>query len=142
MPDEWEDQQFNDLDKLSADLLDEHLAQIKKWGVQVHTPAEWMMFLTEEMGELAKAISEAQFREGPRKAIYSEAIQVATLAMKIAEMSMMKDIGVVKEHSETEETEWHCAECSHTWKDDGNSVMCPHCGFRPKKKIAKSEGEA
>lgn len=60
--------------------------QILKWGIQDHEPSEWLMFLTEEIGELAKAIAENQYRNGNVKDIIHEAIQVATLSLKIAEM--------------------------------------------------------
>ena len=29
--------------------------QIRKWGIQDHEPSEWLMFLTEEHGELARS---------------------------------------------------------------------------------------
>jgi len=67
-------------------ILGEHLRQLTKWGIQTRTAFEWMTYLTEEVGELAKAISEVEYREGERAQIKKEAIQVATLALKIAEM--------------------------------------------------------
>ena len=67
-------------------ILLESENQIRKWGIQDHTPAEWLMFLTEEHGELAEAIAEWQFRDGNPVNVIKEAIQVATLALKIAEM--------------------------------------------------------
>jgi NTP pyrophosphatase (non-canonical NTP hydrolase) len=45
-----------------------------------------MIYLTEEVGELAEAISEFEYRGGEKENIKKEAIQVATLAAKIAEM--------------------------------------------------------
>lgn len=60
--------------------------QIKKWGVQTHTPFEWLTYTTEELGELAQAISEHYYRTGSKEDVAKEAIQVATLALKIAEM--------------------------------------------------------
>lgn len=60
--------------------------QVLQWGIQDRKPSEWLMFLTEEQGELAKAISEWQYRNGDAVNIVKEAIQVATLALKIAEM--------------------------------------------------------
>jgi len=44
------------------------------------------MFTTEELGELANAITEWKFRKGSSENVVKEAIQVATLALKIAEM--------------------------------------------------------
>ena len=67
-------------------IISEHLCQIKKWGVQTHTAFEWLAYTTEELGSLAKAIGEHEYRGGPKEKVVSEAIQVATLALKIAEM--------------------------------------------------------
>ena len=60
--------------------------QIRKWGVQTHSLFEWCNYTTEELGELAKAISEFEYRKGSKEDIYKEAIQVSTLSLKIAEM--------------------------------------------------------
>ena len=82
---------IKDLELQNKDLLFalvslESENQILKWGIQDHEPSEWLMFLTEEHGELAKAIAEWQYRDGSPVEVIKEAIQVATLAMKIAEM--------------------------------------------------------
>lgn len=62
------------------------LRQLSKWGLQRHPPEEWMLYLTEEVGELAKAIAEDKYdRGGSPAAVVSEAIQVATLALTIVE---------------------------------------------------------
>lgn len=71
---------------LIKDIKTEHKAQINKWGVQDHEPSEWLMFLTEEVGELAEAIADWQFRDGHEQNVIDEAIQTATLSLKIAEM--------------------------------------------------------
>lgn len=80
------DQQFAGSDLLAKMVRDENKRQIEKWGVQTRTPAEWMLYLTEEVGELAEAISECEYRTGGNAAVVKEAIQAATLALKIAEM--------------------------------------------------------
>lgn len=68
-------------------VSEEHKHQLEKWGVQTATPAEWMMWLTEEMGELAAAISEYEYgRGGTAMSVMHEGTQVATLALKIVEM--------------------------------------------------------
>ncbi len=69
-------------------MLDEHFFQIKKWGIQTHSFFEWCNYITEELGELAKAIAENEYRHGTKQEIIDEAIQVATLALKIAEMCL------------------------------------------------------
>lgn len=67
-------------------VIDESEKQIGKWGIQTHTPFEWMTITTEELGELAKAIADFEHRDGDKKDIIKEAIQTATLCLKIAEM--------------------------------------------------------
>lgn len=70
----------------------ENLRQVTKWGYQDVAPQEWMCFLVEEVGELAQAVNKV-YSDGPdrspdftKESIYKEAIQVATLALKIARM--------------------------------------------------------
>ena len=67
-------------------IQDESIKQILKWGIQIHTAFEWVAYTTEELGELAKAISEYEYRKGTKEQIVKEAVQTATLALKIAEM--------------------------------------------------------
>ena len=83
------DHQFLEWDILQHAIIQEGKNQVRKWGVQSHTLAEWLMYTTEELGELAKAISEYIYRDGTVSEIYREAIQTATLALKIAEMIFM-----------------------------------------------------
>jgi hypothetical protein len=45
-----------------------------------------LTYTTEELGELANAIGEFEHRGGPPSKVVNEAIQVATLAIKIAVM--------------------------------------------------------
>ncbi len=73
---------------LTRDVLLEGEKQVAKWGIQNRTSFEWMAFLTEEIGELAKAICEYEYRGALSTDVYKEAIQVATLSLKIAEMFM------------------------------------------------------
>ncbi|MBN1690435.1 MAG: hypothetical protein JW901_05395 [Dehalococcoidia bacterium] len=67
-------------------VLRENQRQIEKWGIQDHSPFEWLTYATEELGELANAISEHHNRGGDPEAVWKEAIQTATLCLKIAEM--------------------------------------------------------
>ena len=60
--------------------------QIDKWGIQTHSAFKWLTILTEEVGSLAKAILEHEQQCGTKEKVVSEAIQVATVALKIAEM--------------------------------------------------------
>jgi len=80
------DQELRTLPILTKYVQKENERQLQKWGVQTRTPFEYMTYLTEEVGELAQAISEYVYRRESKNAIIDEAIQVATLALKIAEM--------------------------------------------------------
>lgn len=71
---------------LMEELKTEDFKQVDKWGIQVRTLFEWMNYVTEEVGSLAKAISEYSYRDGSKEAIIAEAIQSATLILKIADM--------------------------------------------------------
>ena len=82
--------------KIWEAIGDENRQQIEKWGIQDREPFEWLAFITEELGELASAISEWTWRKGIKKDVIKEAIQVATLAMKIAEM-FEADVSVMAE---------------------------------------------
>jgi hypothetical protein len=83
----WTDLRLATKEALFDDVQSENLSQLDKWGVQTHDPFEWLAYTTEELGELSEAISEWMYRTGTPMAIYIEAIQVATLALKIAEMA-------------------------------------------------------
>ncbi|MDI6755332.1 MAG: hypothetical protein QME78_13175 [Thermodesulfobacteriota bacterium] len=64
----------------------ESLRQIWKWGIQDRESFEWLAYATEELGELSRAISEYQYRGDLQSKVVNEAIQTATLCLKIAEM--------------------------------------------------------
>jgi NTP pyrophosphatase (non-canonical NTP hydrolase) len=83
----WKDKCLFHCDLLAMAVQKENYRQLDKWDVQERTPFEWLAYLTEEIGELAQAISENEYRDGKKDNIFTEAIQVATLALKIAEMS-------------------------------------------------------
>lgn len=85
---QWTDQLLNNMGKLREAVQQENQRQYKKWGQQTRTPFEWVTYLTEEVGELAQAVSENAYRDGSMVDIQKEAIQAATLALKIAEMAM------------------------------------------------------
>jgi len=83
------------LNKDCRSLLEENERQLKKWGRQTRTPFEWLAYLTEEVGELAKAISEVIYRNGALESVSREAVQVSALALKIAVMAdCNKDTGI------------------------------------------------
>lgn len=81
-----------DIGLLGSDIekvLAEDLKQFNKWGVQQHDPYRWLAILVEEVGELAQAILKNEFENDITEKIENEAIQVATLALKIAKMSQV-----------------------------------------------------
>ena len=67
-------------------VMEENARQLEKWSIQDRWSFEWLAYVTEEVGELAKAISEYEYRGGLQSAVVKEAIQSATLLLKIAEM--------------------------------------------------------
>lgn len=81
-------------------IQEEGKRQVKKWGAQRRSPFEWMSYLTEEVGELSRAIQEYEYWEAPHPSpvgpVVNEAIQVATLAAKIAEMYLNLDAALDK----------------------------------------------
>ena len=82
----YRDRMFKEKEWLFDQLEREHRRQLIKWGIQECTAFEWLAFTTEELGELAEAISEHHYRKSPKEKVVAEAFQVATLALKIAEM--------------------------------------------------------
>lgn len=82
----------------------ENKHQLTKWGVQTHSAFKWFAIIAEEVGELATSILEYLYNEdtnvteylgtppnpcgkdGSKERVVHEATQVATLALKIAEM--------------------------------------------------------
>ena len=83
---QYTDQCLKDGEWILYKIITESSNQIRKWGIQTHSAFEWLTYTSEELGSLAKAISEYEYRNGSREKVISEAIQVATLALKIAEM--------------------------------------------------------
>jgi NTP pyrophosphatase (non-canonical NTP hydrolase) len=74
------------LPKLAVMVQNESDRQVQKWGIQTRTPFEWSNYITEELGELAQAIGDHAYGRDSKHHVIEEAIQVATLALKIAEM--------------------------------------------------------
>jgi len=80
------DQKFENFETIIKFVKSESEHQLRKWGVQERTPAEWLMFLGEEFGELCEAVAEYEYRNGTQSEVLKEAAQTATLALKILEM--------------------------------------------------------
>ena len=82
----YTDLELKDKQWILKKIKDENINQLDKWGIQTHSAFEWLAYTTEELGELAQAISEVEYRDGEKEQVVKEAVQVATLALKIAEM--------------------------------------------------------
>jgi NTP pyrophosphatase (non-canonical NTP hydrolase) len=54
--------------------------QVRKWGVQDHSPEMWLAILTEEVGEVAKEIAESHVKPFNARRYRQELIQVAAVA--------------------------------------------------------------
>lgn len=63
-----------------SEIRNEQLRQLDKWGVQSHSPERWLTILTEEVGEVAKAILEENSLE-----YKEELIQVAATVVTMLE---------------------------------------------------------
>jgi len=77
--------------RLFVMMMDEGSKQVDKWGVQDRDAYAWVAYATEEMGELAHAVNECVERGGLASEVVNEAVQTATLALKIAEMFLNLD---------------------------------------------------
>ena len=73
--------------RLADDVLEENKRQIVKWGVESLRPTAWASIIAEEMGELSKELLEYEYSGKLSPNLRVEAIQLATLALKIAEMT-------------------------------------------------------
>lgn len=63
----------------------ERYKQDAKWGEQNHTPAEWLAVLTEEVGEVAQEVLRHRFGGRSLRSYREELIQVAAVAVAMAE---------------------------------------------------------
>ncbi|HEV7680017.1 MAG TPA: hypothetical protein VGQ42_15750 [Candidatus Dormibacteraeota bacterium] len=67
-----------------CEVLDERDHQDVKWGVQDHDPFTYVAILGEEFGEFCREVLESN-RGVPTTNLYTEAVQVAAVALKIIE---------------------------------------------------------
>ncbi|WP_237146534.1 MazG-like family protein [Planococcus halocryophilus] len=84
---------FSDMEKqklvatVQYDVLVERGRQNNKWGWQRHAHGDWLMILTEEVGEVAEAMQQAKGwgKDTDADNLYEELIHVAAVASAIAE---------------------------------------------------------
>ena len=80
---EFKDRCLKSLDKFIELIEQEHKNQIELFGIQKATASEWLSWTLEEFGELAKAVNDYIYFNGPHEAIRQEGIQVVTLVLKL-----------------------------------------------------------
>lgn len=80
-----EDKMLND-SRVFDLVRNENMAQLIKWKVQNRSQFEWLAYLVEEVGELSRNIQQEYYLECEADKVVEEAIQVATLSLKIVEM--------------------------------------------------------
>lgn len=85
---QYTDEELECLEELIESVKEENRKQLAKWGIQTHTLDKWNTILAEESGETAKAILNYEGGTGDEHQIYKEAIQTATVALKIAEIAL------------------------------------------------------
>lgn len=73
------------------DVLEERVAQQKKWGEQNHDPFVWLAIIQEELGEASQEALKARFESDKDKAamhldmLRAEAIQLAAVSLAFVE---------------------------------------------------------
>lgn len=67
------------------DVSAERRRQTAKWGVQSLTWPEWILVLTEEVGEAAQAVNDAYWHGAELGHLREELVQVAAVAVQIIE---------------------------------------------------------
>ena len=68
-------------DGIYDDIKEERRRQYVKWGIQEHNALYWLGILTEELGELAKALIEYK----PSGEARRELVQIAAVAVAVIE---------------------------------------------------------
>lgn len=113
--------------------------QDARWGVQDHAHEVWLAILGEEYGELARAILETRFDNGPEakarggiENIRKEAVQIAAVAVAMVEcLDRQKKQRpparyVRLPHRNAEDISWyHCSYCGAICENPRNP--CHYC---------------
>lgn len=60
--------------------------QVQKWGIQDHTVGDWWLIVSEEFGELAKAVL-----EGNERGVIAEAVDVIACLARFVEKATRDD---------------------------------------------------
>lgn len=91
------DGELKNMDHIKTVISTENMRQLLKWGIQTHDSYTWIAIITEELGELAKACLEYDDKKVKLKDIHCEAVQLATLSLKMVEMTYLKMLDKIKE---------------------------------------------
>jgi len=83
----YETKSVSTRDKVLNRIVNERLGQDAMWGKQRHDRGTWLAILMEEVGEVAQAMQEGftHHKESDAGDLYSELVQVAAVAVAIAE---------------------------------------------------------
>ena len=73
------------MEDVFAEIREERTKQDAKWGEQNHAPADWLMILGEEVGEVNKAALEAKFGSSTLREYREELVQVAAVTVAMIE---------------------------------------------------------
>jgi NTP pyrophosphatase (non-canonical NTP hydrolase) len=71
--------------KVLGEVYAERKRQTDKWGVQNHRPADYLMILGEEFGEVSRAALEHHFHGAALENYREELVQVAAVAVAMIE---------------------------------------------------------
>lgn len=69
------------INNILDEIKKERVKQDVKWGEKNHAPADWLMILGEEVGEVSKAALEAKFGSKTLTEYREELVQVAAVAV-------------------------------------------------------------
>lgn len=78
-----------------VDIMDERHRQDRKWGQQNHEMGDWLLILTEELGEASEEALATKFGGEDRSAaLYTELIQAAAVLAAMAECAKRNGWGI------------------------------------------------
>jgi len=78
-PGEMTDAQEEAIESFFEDVFEERRSQLRKWGEQTHTPADWLTILVEEVGEIGHAINEGDLANYRDELVQTAAVCIAML---------------------------------------------------------------
>jgi NTP pyrophosphatase (non-canonical NTP hydrolase) len=75
-------------------VAEERIRQDVKFGLQRHSMGKWLQILVEEVGEVAQAMQqgEVQSKDTDADDLFAELIQVAAVAIEIAEQVLEQGV--------------------------------------------------